>query len=438
VLFRSVVPAWFHDFKESGFVSMRISASTIKNVPIEDHEYVIWDSELSGFGLRVYPTGEQRFVVKYRVGRGRLAKQRRTSLGSPGNPFTAHEARQRASAILSEARLGHDPAEAMRVLAAEAMTVNGFLDLWEIEAAPFDRRSGKRRKEASVKGDIRRVNIHVRPNIGKLRLSELTSDHLKKLRRDIAEGKTARTVKTKARGVSRATGGDGTAINTLRILKSAFGYAVEKGLLDANPVSRLKLPPTNMKERYLSRDELQRLGTALDSYESQGGNPHAANIVRLLALTGARRGEIERLTWRSIDFDHGTALLSDTKTGRVAWPLSQPALILLEGLRNAPSSQWVFPASSGDKHYQGLNRAWPEIRAGAKLDDVRLHDLRHSFASIGAASGMGLQIVGKLLGHRQASTTARYSHLGDDPLRSAADRIGGEIAGLMEADHGLE
>ena len=414
---------------------MRITASTIKTAQPEEREYTLWDSELSGFGLRVYPSGEQRFIVKYRVGRGRLGKQRRTSLGSPGNPFTAQEARQHASTILSEARLGHDPAEAMRISAAEAMTVNEFLNLWETEAAPFDRRSGKRRKDSSVNADIRRVNIHVRPTIGKLRLSELSADHLKKLRRDIADGKTARTVKTKPRGVSRARGGDGTAIATLRILKSAFGFAIEKGLLETNPVTRLKLPPTNMKERYLSRDELQRLGTALSNYEAGGGNPHAANIVRLLALTGARRGEIERLKWCSIDFDHGTALLSDTKTGRVAWPLSQPVLVLLEQLKKESSSKWVFPASSGDKHYQGLNRAWPVIRSAAKLNDVRLHDLRHSFASIGAASGMGLQVVGKLLGHRQPSTTARYSHLGDDPLRNAADRIGGEIAGLMEADN---
>tara|TARA_R110002051_G_scaffold325797_1_gene431406 strand:- start:8874 stop:9848 length:975 start_codon:yes stop_codon:yes gene_type:complete len=315
----------------------------------------------------------------------------------------------------------------MRTSASEAMTVNAFLDLWETEAAPFDRRSGKQRKETSVKADIRRVNIHVRPTIGKLRLSELSAEHLKKLRRDIADGKTARTVKTKPRGVSRAKGGDGTAIATLRILKSAFGYAIEKGLIDANPVARLKLPPTNMKERYLSREELQRLGTALSDYEAEGGNPHAVNIVRLLALTGARRGEIERLKWRSIDFDHGTALLSDTKTGRVAWPLSQSVLVLLEELKKGSKSKWVFPASSGDKHYQGLNRAWPEIRSAAKLDDVRLHDLRHSFASIGAASGMGLQVVGKLLGHRQASTTARYSHLGDDPLRNAADQIAEQV-----------
>lgn len=417
---------------------MRITASTIRTAQPKDREYTIWDSELSGFGLRVYPSGEKRFILKYRVGRGRLAKQRRTSLGSPGNPFTAHEARQHASTFLSEARLGHDPAEAMRVSVSEAMTVNGFLDLWEIEAAPFDRRSGKPRKDASVDADIRRVNIHVRPTIGKLRLSELSADHLKKLRRDIAAGKTARTVRTKLRGVSRATGGDGTAVATLRILKSAFGYAVEKGLLDANPVTQLKLPPTNMKERYLSREELRRLGTALGEYEAGGGNRNAANIVRLLALTGARRGEIERLQWRNIDFDHGTALLSDTKTGRVAWPLSRAALDLLEALRATSDSAWVFPASSGDKHYQGLNRAWPEIRRAAKLEDVRLHDLRHSFASMGAASGMGLQIVGKLLGHRQASTTARYSHLGDDPLRHAADRIGGEISGLMEVDHGTD
>ena len=176
------------------------------------------------------------------------------------------------------------------------------------------------------------------------------------------------------------------------------------------------------------------MGDALRQYQREGGNITAANAIKLLALTGARRGEIETLKWSNVDFERGIMLLEDSKTGRVAWPLSRSALELLTEVKAASSSIWVFPASTGTAHYQGLNRAWPKVREIAHLEGVRLHDLRHSFASVGAASGLGLQVVGKLLGHKQTSTTARYSHIGNDPLRNAADRIGGEIAGLMDAD----
>ena len=130
--------------------------------------------------------------------------------------------------------------------------------------------------------------------------------------------------------------------------------------------------------------------------------------------------------------DRGAVVLEDTKTGRAAWPLSRPALQLLEALPREAGSPFVFPATRGDGHYLGLNQVWPKVRAMAELEGVRLHDLRHSFASVGASGGVGLPVVGKLLGHKQASTTQRYSHIADDPLRAAADQVGGQIAARMK------
>lgn len=417
---------------------MRLTTSTVKAASPRADEYTLWDDELRGFGLRVRANGRKSFIVKYRVGRGRLARQRKTSLGEPGNPYTATEAREVAASMLAASRLGTDPADALRTSERDATTVNQFLDRWEQDAAPFDRRTGRRRKPAALAGDLRRLAIHVRSTIGHLRLSEVTPEVLTKLRKDIASGKTARTVKTKPRGLSRATGGDGTAVATLRILKSAFGFAVDRGLIDANPVSRLKLPPTNQRDRFLSGEEIGRLGEALVSAERDGLNSTGLDLIRILALTGARRGEMEQLRWRDVDFDRGAVLLPDTKTGRAAWPLSRPAIALLEKRRAETGSAWVFPGAGGERYYKGVNRIWPQVRARAGLDEVRLHDLRHSFASLGAASGLGLQVVGKLLGHKQASTTQRYSHLDDDPLRNAADRIGGAIAKKLHGgeDHG--
>lgn len=410
---------------------MKLTAAAVNGAEPGEAEYTLWDGELAGFGLVVRPSGHKTFIVKYRIGGGRGARQKKVSLGRVGSPYTAAEARSKAKDMLAEARGGADPSQAVRTAQADAMTVNQMLDHWETESAPFDRRNGRRRKPASVAGDIRRLNIHVRPLIGSTRLRDVTPDTLRKLRADIAEGKTARREKTKARGVSRATGGDGTAIATLRILKSAFAYSVDKGWIPENPASRVKLPATGSRERFLSGAELEALGKALEKAEADGLHPHATNIIRLLALTGARRGEIERLTWAQVDFDRGAVVLENTKTGRAAWPLSRPALQLLESLPREVGSAFVFPATRGDGHYLGLNQAWPKVRTMAELEGVRLHDLRHSFASVGASGGVGLQVVGKLLGHKQASTTQRYSHIADDALRAAGDQVGGQIAARM-------
>jgi integrase len=406
----------------------KLTAQTVADARPEQVERVEWDASLPGFGLRIQPTGRKTFIVKYRVGKGRGARQGKMSLGEPGRPLTVSEARTEAARILAAAKLGNDPAEGRRVTEAEARTVNAMLDEWEREGAPFDRRNGRRRKAASVAGDIRRLNAHVRPTIGTKRLSDVTPDVLRRLRTDIATGKTAGSCKARPRGKSKFTGGDGTAVATLRILKSALGYAVEKGWIDANPAKLVRLPATNERERFLSPTEIRRLGSALAAAETNGTHPYALAIIRLLALTGARRGEIEGLKWEQLDLERGFALLRDTKTGKAFWPLSRAAVEILDSIAKT-HSPYVFPASRyGAGHYRGLNKVWPEIRSAAGLDDVRLHDLRHSFASVGAANGVGLPIIGKLLGHRQASTTARYAHLADDPLRAAADLMAGEIA----------
>lgn len=425
-----VVRRWYHKSDTRTLSKkIRLSTTTAKAAQPEAKGYTLWDDALPGFGLYVGPGGAKTWIVKYRIGGGRGARQGKMTIAKLGQ-MTAAEAREAASKAISKAKLGDDPREGLRFDQGEAMTVNAFLDAWQRDAAPFDRRNGRRRKERSVAGDIRRIDIHVRPLIGHMRLADLTSETMRKLRSDIAEGKTAREAKTKPRGRSISTGGDGTAVQVLRILKSALGFAVENEWIDRNPMIGVKLPPTNARDTYLSDKQWERLGAALDEAEALGEHPHALNIIRLLALTGARRGEIESLRWRDVDLERGFVVLPDTKTGRAAWPLSRPALELLASLPRE-QSPYVFPAARGDGHYQGLNNVWPRIRARAGLEGVRLHDLRHSFASVGAGGGVGLPVVGKLLGHKQAATTARYAHIADDPLRAAADKIGGTIAARL-------
>ena len=154
-------------------------------------------------------------------------------------------------------------------------------------------------------------------------------------------------------------------------------------------------------------------------------------IIRLLALTGARRNEIESLKWSEVELVRNILRLEDSKTGAKVIPLAPAAKSILAEAPHIEGSPYVFPAASGEGHYQGIGKVWRAVRKAAKLEDVRLHDLRHTFASYGAAGGLSLPIIGKLLGHSQAATTQRYAHLADDPVQQAANQIGDTIAAAM-------
>lgn len=410
---------------------MRLTATTVKAAEPGEREYFLWDRDLRGFGLRVSPNGRKVFIVQTRIGKGRAAKSRRITLGKPCEALTAQQARDRAAKLIHAAKGGADPKSMLRPGDRPELTVNGLLDRWEREAAHINQRDGSRRKADSVAGDIRRINAHVRPLIGQKRLCDVEPETIRRLRSDITAGKTRAETKTRPRGVARVRGGDGTAVRTIRALASVFRYAVDAKLMDVNPVKGVRLPNSAARERFLNGEELARLGKALDEAERAGKHPHGLNIIRLLALTGARRGEVESLRWDAVDFERGLITLAETKAGRTSFPLSGPALAFLRALEREGDSPWVFPATRGGGHYKGVGRAWTAVRDAAGLEGVRLHDLRHSFASFGAASGIGLQTVGKLLGHRQAATTARYSHIADNPLRAAADQIGSVVAARM-------
>ena len=192
--------------------------------------------------------------------------------------------------------------------------------------------------------------------------------------------------------------------------------------------------PSKTQERFLAPVELGRLGDALDEAEEEGVNPVALNAIRLLVMTGCRKGEILTLEWKHVDFERSCFRLPDSKSGAKIVPVGAAVLRLLEGMPRFDSTDYVLPESKEGGHFVGLPKVWRRIRAQADLSDVRLHDLRHSFASVGAAGGDSLFMIGKLLGHRQSGTTARYAHLADDPLKAAADRISGTIAAAMRGD----
>jgi integrase len=268
--------------------------------------------------------------------------------------------------------------------------------------------------------------------LGKVKLPELNRSDIEKLRDAVASGRTATTEKTKKRGVSRVTGGEGAATRTLRALSVVLNYAVERGYMNANPTVGVKKTPDARCERFLSVNELERLGRALDQCEGDK-DPRGLDIIRLLALTGCRRREIEGLRWDEVDLERGFLRLKDSKTGAKVVFLSRSAAALLSRVTMIAGSPWVFPATTGNNHYQNATKIWRDVRKAADLGGVRLHDLRHTYASQSLSEGASLEVVAALLGHKERRTTERYAHLSSDPIRAAAEKVGNAIETAMRA-----
>ena len=196
-----------------------------------------------------------------------------------------------------------------------------------------------------------------------------------------------------------------------------------------NPCRHVKKYPEHKRERFLSDDECRRLGTALRDAEREGfASPAAIAAIRLLMLTGCRSGEIMSLRWEYVDLNVGELRLPDTKTGAKVVHLGDPAIAVLRGIPRAEGNPWVLPGFKRGKHIAYLHDSWRRILDRAGIENLHIHDLRHSFASGGLLVGEGLPMIGKLLGHNKVQTTARYAHLANDPLKAAANRIASRIA----------
>ena len=235
-------------------------------------------------------------------------------------------------------------------------------------------------------------------------------------------------MKTGPNGRAIIRGGKGTASRTVGLLGGIFSYAFDCGLIEINPVRGVKRFADKKGERFLKQTELVTLGRALRDGQEKGLNPQAIAILKLLIFTGARKGEIEILLWNVVDFDSGFLRLADSKTEQKIIPLNAGALEVLSKISRLEGSPFVFPAHRGDGNYQGTPKVWRIVRNQAGLNDVRLHDLRHSFASIAVSGGASLPIIGALLGHTNPATTQRYAHLHDDPLKAVTEAVGNKIS----------
>jgi integrase len=414
-------------------------------------EVYYWDAAISGFGVKATPpstrhkNGHCVYVLQYRSPEKRTPNGapmlRKMQLGIHGQGTTAEQARKKAEKCRGQLSDGTDPQEERSRDQADKegdISVSDLCDSYLDEAPSIViPNKGRPKKASTLAIDASNINRHIKPTIGKLKIRSVTTGDIERMQADIAAGKTRADVKTKKQGRARVTGGRGIAARCVALLGGIYSFAHRRRLVDENPVKGVQLYGLEPRERYLTNDELSRLGEVLTDMDASGFNPQAIAAVRLLLFTGARKNEIISLCWDDVDFENHTLNLPDSKTGKKSIPLGAPALELLQSLSDdGRKGDFVLPGSNPSKPYNGLQKAWQKIRARAKLDDVRVHDLRHSFATTSTAGGNSLFLVGKVLGHAQTRTTERYAHTDVDPVRAVADRTSRQIAEAMEGKKG--
>lgn len=390
----------------------------------------LFDGAVRGLVLRVTPNGTKTFNVVYRYGKGRKAPKRKIALGEFGQPWTLEKAREEAQSILADAKRGEDRATTVAET-KRAITVAELCDryLQAVEAGDVLTRARRPKKPSTLATDKGRILRHIKPLLGRKLARDVTRADVERFMRDVRAGKTRADVKTGPRGRAIVEGGRGTATRTVGFLGGIFSFAVREGIRESNPVRGVQREADRRRSRFLSPAEYYALGQALDAVSD--ANPTAAAAVRLLALTGARKGEILGLRWEHVDMHTRSLCLAESKTGASIRPLGAAAIAVLEGLPHIEDNPFVLPGNKKSQHYVGVPRCFAVLTKHAKQENVVLHTLRHSFATVANDMGFTEATIAAMLGHRVHSVTGRYTHHLDATLIAAADKVSERIMGYM-------
>jgi integrase len=370
----------------------------------------LWDSDLKGFGLKVTKAGRKVFLIQYRMG-GRGSRTRRVKLGDYG-VITAEQGRQKAKELLASVAMGIDPAEE-RKRKQERNTVSKCIAEFTSDHIEAKLKANTAKQYgATFRNDIPR-------SLKQKYIDEVARTDIERLHVSL---------KDKPYQANR----------TMALLSKLFNWCEKSGYRQdgSNPCRHIQKYKEEKRERFLSKEELARLGEALvEAEEKSLTSPHAIAAIRLLALTGARLGEILTLQWSFIDEERRLIVLPDSKTGKKILYLSDAALKLLSNVPRLADNPYVICGKLKGARMVNLQKPWQRIRKMAELDDVRIHDLRHSFASVAVSGGLSLPVIGAMLGHSQPQTTQRYAHLAADPIRQANDLTSAEIAQAILKSH---
>jgi integrase len=406
----------------------------------------IWDTKVPGFGARRQRSDAVAYVLLYRTSEGR---SRRYTIGRHGAPWTPDTARKEAQRLLGKVAEKEDP-NADKKARRTAATVAELCDQYQadVDAGRLLTRRKVPKKASTIATDRGRIEGHIKPLLGKLRVASVTAQDVEGFMEAVADGKTsARGKAGKKGGALNRTGGMGTASRTVGLLGAIFTFAIRKRLRSDNPVHGVMRPADGRRERRLSDAEYRALGTALTGLTATDAMlPAPIAVARFLALTGWRSGEALKLTWKDVDLASRIAVLPDTKTGKSVRPLSKLACDVLRSLPR--SNDLVFPATrapkgkatggckSAEPPTPGVMSGWPKLWARiakkAKLPpDVTPHVLRHSFISLAADLGYSEPSIAACVGHKGQTVTSRYIHSADAVLLAAADAVATETTNRM-------
>ena len=385
-----------------------ISKHTVDALTADGKDALYWDRDLPGFGVRVSASGRKTYVVQCRGPSG----SRRVTIGQHGT-IAPEQARKQAAAIIDRIKRGEEavpppprPEPTMADLAERFMRAHVEVNC-KASTAEFYRLA---------------LDKHILPALGTMPVRAVARAHV-----------TALHYALRARPV--------TANRVIDIMSKMFSLAEAWDLRPAggNPCRAVRRYKEEKRERFLAPDEVRRLGRVLAEAEAEGGaSVYAVAAIRLLMLTGCRRNEILSLRWDNVDRTAREIRLRDSKTGPRSVPLTPTVMGVLAAIPRVPGNPWVIVSSRpGVHHLTSIREHWYRLRAQAGLEDMRIHDLRHSYASLALALGESLTMIGRLLGHTKVSTTARYAHLARDTEKVSAARVGGSIgAHLVTEDAG--
>jgi integrase len=379
----------------------RITLNLVRSLPPGS---LVWDREVRGFGVR-----RQRQAVKYVLKTRIRGRDHWFAIGTHGAPWTVDSARREARRLLGVIAGGTD-------LATDRERQRST-PTFEAVAGRFLREHGKKLGERTLEEYERMLRKLALPAFGKRPIDAVDRPTIAKLHHSLAD--TPRL-----------------ANHVLSVLSKVMNWAATRSLLasGANPCRGIERYKENKRERFLSSAEMSRLGQALQDVETQQTlSPYAIAAIRLLLLTGARKSEILSLRWDYVDLENRAFRLPRSKTGPKSIYITTAVADILTSLPRVQGNPYLIVGATKNAHLFDLKGPWRRIRSLAGLDDVRLHDLRHTYASIGATGGLSLPFVGKLLGHKQASTTQRYAHLAEDPVRAAGEQVSVAIAQALAA-----